>query len=180
MFWQWLKQLFSRPAIVQPIPAVSPTKPPAPVVVLPVSADPIPWHTKLLSVLGMYELLPSGQVNPLVTEMFTHTTYPTKLNEAWCAAAECWALELTGYKSTHDASAISFKDYGTPSEYKKGAIVVIEHPSGGHHVTQFVDWADDKKKLARCLGGNQSDHVKYSIFDFNVDKPIACRWPVKA
>lgn len=144
-----------------------------------VTADSVVWLTQLLSVLGQKEIV-NGKVNPLVTEMFSYTSYKTKKNEPWCAAGICWALAKTGFANPATAAAVGFKNYGVPSEYKKGAIIVMQHKSGGHHVTIFDHWVDEKNKLASCLGCNQADSVKYSTYDFKVEKILGVRWPVIA
>lgn len=136
-----------------------------------------PWHREQLKLLGTYELLPNGKVNPLITEMFTHTTYHTLLNEPWCAADQCYCLWKAGYKNPKTAAAHGFVHYGVPSKIRKGAIIVIQHANGHFHVTQFSHWIDEKNQIACCVGGNQNNRVKYSTYDFKVDKPIAVRWP---
>lgn len=145
-----------------------------------ISSEEPPQFKALLSQLGMKETLPDGSVNPMVTTMFTYTSYKTKKNEAWCAAAQNWALGTTGFKRTNSAAAKSFATYGTPCEFKKGAIITIQHPAGNHHVTQFSHWVNEDKKIASCLGGNQSNSMRYSNYDFNKEKVLGCRWPVKA
>lgn len=154
--------------------------PPKPVPV----EDPIPWHTLQVSLLGMKELLPDGKVNPIVTEMFSYTTYPTKANEAWCAADQCYVLAKTGYKNPRTALATGFNKYGVACELKKGAIVVIQHLTGSmkgrYHVTQFSHWVDEANGIAACIGGNQNNSVCYVNYDLKTkEKVVACRWPVK-
>lgn len=102
---------------------------------------------------------------------------------AWCALTVNAALDETGFKGTHNASAISFKDYGKACDYKYGAIIVIQHAGGGNHVTFFHSWKDQSKNLMNCLGGNQSDHLQISTYDVSGnskghDEVIGCRWPV--
>jgi hypothetical protein len=114
--------------------------------------------------------------------VFSHTDCP--MGETMlpgCAATVCAALELTGYKSTHDASAISYKDYGTACELKENCIIVIEHQTGNHHVT-FCDHIISRYPLmVACRGGNQSHKLQVSTYTFNQggDKILATRWPVK-
>ena len=139
----------------------------------------ISWFDHGLTVLGMNEIK-DGKVNPLVTEMFSYTSYKTKKNEPWCAAFICWCLAKTGFGNPATAAAVGFKDYGVKSDYKRGAIIVMRHPSGQHHVTMFDSWSDEKNKLAKCLGGNQANSVKYSIYDFSKEKVLGVRWPVVA
>ena len=55
-----------------------------------------------------------------------------------CAATVCAALQLTGYRSTHNAAAVSYRDYGDPCKLKPGCIVVYQWPNKDHHV-DFCD-----------------------------------------
>ena len=146
-----------------------------------ISADnPHPWFDLAEMYLGTKELLPDGKtVNPLITFFFTFTSYKTQKNEPWCAAFVSCMLRRTGYKDTNSAKAFSYNKYGKASDLRKGAGIVIEHPDLNHHVTFFSHWSDQKKGLAMCLGGNQSNMVKYTQYNFNVDKPIRVFWPIK-
>lgn len=146
---------------------------------VPASVSAYPWMDQLLTVLGQTEIV-NGKVNPLVTEMFSYTSYKTKLNQPWCSAGICWALAKSGFANPATAAAVGFSKYGVASDYKKGAIIVMKHPSGGHHVTIFDHWVDEKNKIASCLGCNQADSVKYSNYDFNREKILGVRWPVVA
>jgi uncharacterized protein (TIGR02594 family) len=139
----------------------------------------IPWFDHALTVEGMNEIK-DGKVNPLVTEMFSYTSYKTKRNEPWCAAFICWCLGKTGFANPATAAAKGFSNYGVSSDYKRGAIIVMRHPSGQHHVTFFDSWIDEKNKLAKCYGGNQANSAKYSTYDFKSEKILGVRWPVVA
>lgn len=141
--------------------------------------DSMPWMTFAKSYLGLRELV-GGQVNPFVTECFSYTNYPTKQNEAWCAAFACLCLEKAGFKSSHDPAAASFIEYGTPCELKPGCIVVIEHLIGSlkghHHVTFCYDVGNSLYFTG--LGGNQNDCVCAEKYTSIAHKIVATRWPV--
>lgn len=145
----------------------------------PAKSGSNPWFNQGLTVSGMNEMK-DGKVNPLVTEMFSYTSYKTKRNEPWCAAFICWCLAKTGFANPATAAAVGFSKYGTSSEYKQGAIIVMRHPSGQHHVTMFDSWIDEKQKIARCFGGNQGNQAKYSTYDFKKEKVLGVRWPIVA
>lgn len=97
-----------------------------------------------------------------------------------CAATMCAALESTGYKSTGDASAISYANYGTPCELIPGCIVVIEHLDGplkgGHHVAFFVE--QNSKTTVNLFGGNQNHLLCKADFSLIKNRIIAKRWPI--
>lgn len=153
------------------------TENPVDVILKPV--DEKPWFESLQSKLGMNEVLADGSVNPMVTMFFTFTSYHTKKNEAWCAGAMCWALETTGYSSPHDAGAMSFINYGKSSDYRTGAILLLEHQGGSHHVTCFSHWINEQSKIASCLGGNQNNQMCFKPYDLKVEKVLRVCWPVK-
>lgn len=105
-------------------------------------------------------------------------------NYAWCAMALCTALEENGYKGTKNAAAKSFVSLGLPCELVDGAIVVIKHTSGRHHVTLFNGWFNKEKKLMLGKGANQSNAVNVTKFNVSgnkngCDEIIAIRWPVR-
>lgn len=106
-------------------------------------------------------------------------------SHAWCAMCVNAALEESGYKGNGRADAVSFEKYGTPCGYVRGAIISMRHASGGHHVTFFDHWVDEKNKIAACLGGNQGDMIKISQYNLSGnasghDECKSPRWPVKA
>lgn len=96
-----------------------------------------------------------------------------------CAATVCAALELCGYDSTRDASAISYADYGTACKPVYGCVVVIEHLDGdlkGHHHVGFLVKLDDDN--VTLLGGNQGHSLCICGFSLKRNKIIATNWPV--
>ncbi len=135
----------------------------------------MPWIEWMRSHIGEHEIAGSKH-NPFIVAMFKYTTYKTDSDETpWCAAAVCTALEETGFKSTRDASAISYASYGVPCALIPGCVVVIRRADGGHHVT-FCDHVIDSRSFAG-LGGNQSDSLKISTYQRG--NIVATRWPVK-
>ena len=133
------------------------------------------WMQWLYKNLGQIEKTGSEPTD-FDREVFSHTD-TTLENEMLkgCAATACAALEESGYKSPHDAMAISFQHYGIPCELKPGCIVVFEWDSGGHHVT-FCDAIVDSQ-FVDCIGGNQSSMLKVSRY--YRAQIIATRWPIK-
>lgn len=107
-------------------------------------------------------------------------------DHAWCSMLANAALIESGFKGTHDAAAVSWRNYGTPCGFIFGSILPITHTSGGHHVTFFHHWVDEKNRVAACFGGNQKDALILETYDLSGnrnghDEVIPCpRWPVKA
>ena len=140
-------------------------------------SDLAPWMDWMRSHIGEAEV--TGETaTAFDKEVFSHTTDDEPINDgimqAGCAATACAALEETGFKSTHDASAISFKEYGTPCQLQRDCIVVFEWDNGGHHVAFCDHIVDDN--LVACLGGNQNSRV--CVATFSRKFIIATRWPV--
>ena len=98
---------------------------------------------------------------------------------AWCAAAQCYCLEETGYRSPRAPNARSFLQWGKELKHpKKGAIVVFwrnSPKSWQGHVGMVVRW--DKTHIW-CLGGNQSNG--YNISKYPHRKVLGYRWPATA
>lgn len=137
--------------------------------------NPSPWLDIAKKYLGQHEILGSKD-NQFILDCFKHTGYKADHDEVpWCAAFVCRVLEESGYKSTKSAAAMSYESYGSPHGGEPGAILVFQWAGGGHHVT-FLDHIVDDKYVC-CLGGNQSDMVKLSVFPRS--SVIATRWPVK-
>jgi uncharacterized protein (TIGR02594 family) len=145
-----------------------------------------PWMDWMHKHLGWNEANNDKQL----AEFWKYTTYTAGQKAhtvrgrafAWCAMTVNAALFESGYVGNRNPAAISFASYGTHCEPKYGAIIVIEHPSGSHHVTFFNKWVDESKKICECLGGNQSDSIKISLYNLSGqghDKMVACRWPHK-
>lgn len=104
---------------------------------------------------------------------------------AWCAMTANAALIESGFEGTHDAAAFSFSDYGDECSLQYGAIIILQHPNGSHHVTFFTRWLDKEHNLIELFGGNQSDSIKKSIFNVSGnanghDEIIAIRWPKRS
>lgn len=134
-----------------------------------------PWLTWAESKIGQHETARTGKSNQFILDCFKHTTYHAVSDSTpWCSAFVCRGLEETGFKSTHSAWAFSYNDYGTKSDLKPGALVVLKWPNGGGHVTIVKSVG---KGVIACVGGNQGDSVKVSVF--STAHVHAVRWPVK-
>lgn len=165
----------NKPVVDAPVITSAPT-PNAP------KNDGTPWVGWLQSHVG--EPFKTGEPPTAFNRMvFSHTDCDlgsTML--AGCAATLCGALELTGFKSPHNASAISFATYGKECDEKFGAILVLEHLQGSlkgeHHVTTF---SSRDGQIYDCLGGNQDHMLQHAKYMIGVEfKIIAIRWPVSA
>lgn len=124
----------------------------------------MPWYEWALSKQGEKEIPGSRSDNAFIRDLFkNHTTYGDTHDETpWCAAFVCGALEKTGWKSTHNAGAVSFKNFGKKSELIPGAIVVFQWASGSRHVAFCHKIID--ANYAAFIGGNQSNMVNISNY----------------
>lgn len=133
-----------------------------------------PWLDRMVSVLGTKEV-PGPKANPLIVEMFAAAGSDIKSDEeAWCAAAMCWALEKEGYPSTNSLAARSYLRYGKRCKPQPGAIAIF--PRGDStwqgHVTIVRKVLGD---TVLCVGGNQGNAV--SEKPFKIAKALDFRWP---
>jgi len=75
----------------------------------------------------------------------------------WCSSFVCWVIEQCGVRSTRDAWARSYLNWGKKlKEPVKGCIVVMKRGSDSGHVGFFHDQDED---YIYILGGNQNDSV---------------------
>lgn len=162
-----------------------------PVKTVPVSSGSTPWRQWFLDRLGWTEFDHDKELSQ--GWQYTNVpNYKTVVGSvyAWCAESLGLALIVNGYTSSHDASALSYVTYGTEVLYLKsgipmGAIVVIEHASGGHHVTTANRDHKVGELVVEGLGGNQDNEicVEKFVIDPKVQehhKVLAVRWPVAA
>lgn len=139
-------------------------------------ATATPWMDWMRSHLGEPEYT-GKPATPFDKEVFSHTSYgPLKdgIMQPGCAATAAAALEETGFKSPHNAAAISFVQFGSPCPLKPGCIMVFQWDTGEHHVS-FCDHVVDGNLVAG-LGGNQTHELRVSVFSRKY--LIATRWPV--
>lgn len=136
----------------------------------------VPWMGWMRAHLGEAELTGAAATD-FDDDIASHTSYGNLdgVMVPGCAMTACAALEESGFKSPHNAAAVSFADFGAGCVIKPGCIVVFKWAGGGHHVT-FCDHIIDDKMVA-CLGGNQGHQVKVSIFSRSFI--TASRWPTE-
>lgn len=132
----------------------------APAIVVANKYDSI--YAKAASQMGQKEIY--GKLdNPQIVDYFMATDYGKTHDETpWCAAFINWCLRECGFERTRSAAAVSFLKWGVPlpvSSPVKGCIMVLEHPSGGHHVTLFQK---EENSYYYGLGGNQANEVNIS------------------
>lgn len=113
--------------------------------------------------LGVEEIV-GDKDNPRILEYHSTTTLKATHDEvSWCSSFVNWVVKKAGYEGTNSAAARSWLKWGKPIETPEvGCIVVLKRglpPSG--HVCFYVEDFNDKIK---CLGGNQSNKVKYSFY----------------
>lgn len=102
-------------------------------------------------------------------------------DHAWCSLAANADLRKVGIKGTDSAGASSWSKWGTISPYYFGAILPIEHQSGGRHVCKFLYWIDDHSFLCATLDGNKNNRYAVNVTDLSKhgDKVVpAPRWPL--
>lgn len=158
--------LFLHKTIRSPLPVSNPK-------VVPVQADePTPWMDEIKKYKGMTEQNNNNDLK--VCWKYTDCEEFQDVfgaEHAWCKAFANMMMALTGYKYNKSASAIDGLSMGAPCDKKYGAMKIIEHKNGRHHIT-FVDKDGD-------TGGNQNNSVCTEGIN-PTDKVLGYRWPIKA
>ena len=109
--------------------------------------------------------VPGPQHNKRILEYHATTTLKATDDEtSWCSSFVNWCVTKAGKKGTDSAAARSWLKWGHETkEPKEGDIVVFQRPPSptSGHVAFFVKREGD---AIYCLGGNQSNQVKVSIY----------------
>jgi len=160
--WAWLKSFFAQKA--------SPGKPSDPLDELKERA---PWVFEAMTMLGWTESAKDKELTKLcwpATDDCKFLKSVIGTSNAWCSGFWCGIMELLKLKHTRSGSASSWRSYGESCGYIFGAFIPIQHTSGGNHITVFLWWIDKEKKIAACLGGNQSNAVSIAAYNLSGNK----------
>lgn len=151
-----------------------------------------PWLTIAKSYVGLKEIPGRALHNPTVLGWLKRYALnigrwgQSRDETPWCAVFVSHCLEAAGYASTRHAQAVSYKTYGRPAKFVRGAIVVIRRKRkdgpnvtgsgrGGYHVF-FLD------KITHNFiwgwGGNQKNSVSRAAYSKKKYDIVAIRWPV--
>ncbi|CAK0748351.1 TIGR02594 family protein [Gammaproteobacteria bacterium] len=131
------------------------------------------WVIAALAEIGETEIAGPG-VNVRIGEYLETVGQMKDDAIPWCAAFVQCMLAEAGIFGTGEANAQSYLQWGDECKERLGAVAVFKRgtePWQGH-VCFLLDW--DKDWLI-CLGGNQSDRVKISLYER--DKLMGLRWP---
>lgn len=133
-----------------------------------------PWMDLASKEIGTNEIV-GVQDNPRIVEYHSATTLKATDDETpWCSAFVSWVLEKSGYKSTQDAWARSYLNYGTKLDKPKyGCIVVYDRGAGKGHVHFYVK---EDSQFIYGIGGNQDNTVKLKAYPKSA--VLGYRWPV--
>lgn len=139
----------------------------------PISYDDFlsaPWLRYMTTLIGLSEYM--FKLNEILAPHWPMVGLPQfkDLNgsdHAWCSLAADWAMFKAGIRGTRNAMALSWRTWGKECPYWFGSVLGIRHASGGGHVTFFLYWVDESKKLAACLGGNQGDEVNVTVYNLS-------------
>jgi len=122
--------------------------------------------------------------NPRIIDYHRATQGGTDVHDEipWCASFVCWCLEKAGLQHPRSKRVVDFSNYGRKlsfEERKVGSIITFRFQAGGRHVCFLSDLEihnfESGDRLC-CLGGNQSNTVKYS--NFLIEDITGIHWPV--
>jgi len=144
--------------------------------------DDAPWMAVARREIGQKEIA-GVEDNPRIREYHAATSMGEKSDEvAWCSSFVNWVLMKADIKRTHSAAAASWAGWGSETEPRRGAVVVIYNEAmknsnltrSGNHVGFLVE---DLGWGWKVLGGNQSNMVRESCFSKKKWNLKAVRWP---
>lgn len=129
-----------------------------------------PWLRYMTPLIGLSEYM--FKLNDILAPHWPMVGLPQfkdlkGRDHAWCSLAADWAMFKAGIRGTRNAMALSWRTWGKECPYWFGSVLGIRHASGGGHVTFFLYWVDESKKLAACLGGNQGDEVNVTVYNLS-------------
>lgn len=134
---------------------------------------PVPeWYKIAQGEIGQKEI--TGGENPRIIEYHKTTTLKATEDEVpWCSSFVSWCLEKSGVKSTKNAWARSYLNWGAKIEEPKlGCICVFSRGSSSGHVGFFVS---QTKNNVMVLGGNQGNSV--CLKEYPKSRLLGYRWP---
>lgn len=96
-----------------------------------------------------------------------------------CAAFITWCLKYSNYAipKERQALAATYSNYGTKLDKPKQGCIVTIKKEGADHISHVTFFDRIEGEYAVCLGGNQSNEVKYSKYLLKECHDF--RWPVK-
>lgn len=136
-------------------------------------AEPV-WITEARKFIGTREI-PGPKHTAAILRWWGLIRAPFKDDETpWCAGFVGGVLESVAIRSTRSAAALSYLKWGAAIPKPVLGAVAVKRRKGGGHVT-FVVGSDGKGGLW-CLGGNQNDAVRVSLYPASAFESF--RWPV--
>ena len=121
------------------------------------------WILPALSALGEQEI-PGPAANSFISDCLSSVKQPGNDEIAWCSAFVNKMMIVAGIPGTNSAAVRSWLTWGKElSFFQFGCVAVFRRPpdpTGGHVAFGFGVWGDS----IICLGGNQSDRVKFSLY----------------
>ena|SRR5882757_4881961 len=142
----------------------------------PNTKDP-KWLELARSELGVKEVSGSKS-NPRIDEYASETSLHATSDETpWCASFVSWCLEKSGIKSTRNAWAQSYTNWGEHLDIPiNGCVVVFRWSAEAGHVGFYEASHKGSMKLP-ILGGNQSNQVCVKDFGDSIGSVVGYRWP---
>lgn len=145
--------------------------PPPPLEPVPPGVMP-PWVAYLLSRLGWTEYDHDKEIAKDWPKVGLDYKTVIGTSYAWCGLAAYMSLYVNGLRGPKGAAASRNwrQGWGEVCGYISGAFLPIRHANGSGHICVFLYWVDEAKKLAACLGGNQSNGYRISTFNLSGNK----------
>lgn len=127
------------------------------------------WVTWLLERLGWTEF--SHDTSLAKGWRLVGLAYTTVIGKsrAWCGMGLATAFDSGGIKPPlRAAAASSWQHFGEVCGFISGAVLCLRHATRKNfHVTVFLYWVDEKKNLAACLGCNQNNGIRITVYNLS-------------
>lgn len=95
----------------------------------------------------------------------------------WCAAAMCWLLEQSGFRSPRKGRARAFMSWGRALDKpERGALAVFWRGSAEAETGHVAIYLDNSLHLVKTLGGNQGNRL--GISRYPVSQLLGYRLPL--
>ena len=187
-FFKMLGSLFSSRQVAPPqqpvkeIPKSSepiqpPTAPPHSSGVTPQTTyEDLPWIQIAHAEIGVAEV-PGPGSNPRIVEYSKAADGIAEPDDVpWCSSFMNWVWKKVGLKGTGSKYARSWLKWGVGlDQFYPGCIVVFWRGDRNGELGHVTFGMKQSPAGTLCLGGNQSDQVKYSWED--TSRILAFRWP---
>lgn len=133
-------------------------------------SNELSWLKEAKSHVGLTENLANGKPNPVLLGWLKQlNAFWSDSKTPWCGVFIAHCMQAVGLPYPKEYfRALSWLNFGTKLTKPCYGCVAVKTRTGGGHVTFVVGKLEDGRLV--CLGGNQADSVKYSVYSADAFK----------